>query len=34
MLEVSSLLVAGQKSFEENFGIHFKRTHLYVDALP
>ena len=31
---LSSPLVAGHKSFEENFGIHFKRTHLYVDGLP
>ena len=31
---LNSLLVAGHKSFEENFGIHFKRTHLYVDGLP
>ena len=34
ILVLNSLLVAGHKSFEENFGIHFKRTHLYVDGLP
>ena len=34
ILVLSSPLVAGHKSFEENFGIHFKRTHLYVDELP
>lgn len=34
ILEVTSLLVAGHKSLEENFGIHFKSTHLYVDGLP
>ena len=34
ILVLSSLLVAGHKSLEENFGIHFKRTHLYVDGLP
>ena len=34
ILEVTSLLVAGHKSLEENFSIHFKSTHLYVDGLP
>ena len=34
ILEVTSLLVAGHKSLEEHFGIHFKSTHLYVDGLP
>ena len=34
ILEVTSLLVAGHKSLEENFGIHFKSTHFYVDGLP
>ena len=34
ILVLSSPLVAGHKSFEENFGIHFKRTHLCVDELP
>ena len=34
ILVLSSLLVAGHKSFEENLCIHFKRTHLCVDELP
>ena len=34
ILEVTSLLVAGHKSLEENCGIHFKSTHLYFDGLP